>query len=75
MKKNSFDGSISTVARLFSDILKSTFKCEFIIFLRKKRGMIELNYYHGIKSFNRTDFKIEYSKELMQILKEATFPG
>ncbi len=74
MKKNSLDGSVSVVARLFSDILKSKFKCEYIIFLRKKRGALELNYYHGIKSFNRNDFKIDYSKELMQVLKQSFFP-
>ncbi len=74
MQKNSLDGSVSAVARQFSDILKNTFKIEYIIFLRKKRGVLELNYYHGIKSFNRHDFKIEYSAELMQILKQDFFP-
>ena len=74
MQKNSLDGSISAVARQFSDILKSTFEIEYIIFLRKKRGMLELNYYHGIKSFNRIDFKIDYSAELMNVLKQDFFP-
>lgn len=74
MKKNSVDGSIATIARLFSDILKQSFNCEYIIFVRKKRGLLELNYYHGIKSFQRTDFKINYSNELMQVLKEDFFP-
>lgn len=74
MRKNSLDGSISAVARQFSDILKSTFEIEYIIFLRKKRGMLELNYYHGIKSFNRIDFKIDYSMELMNVLKQDFFP-
>ncbi len=74
MKKNSIDGSISSVARIFSDILRKTFKCEYIIFLRKKRGMLELNYYHGIKAFNRNDFKLDYSNELMKVLKEDFFP-
>lgn len=74
MKQNSLDGSIATVARLFSDILRSTFKCEYIIFLRKKRGVLELNYYHGINSFNRTDFRVEYSNDLMRVLKQDYFP-
>ena len=74
MKKNSVDGSINTVARLFSDILKVTFKCEYIIFLRKKRGILELNFYHGIKSFNRNDFRMEYSENLKQVLQEEFFP-
>ena len=61
MQKNSLDGSVSAVARQFSDILKNRFKIEYIIFLRKKRGVLELIYYHGIKFFNRHVFKIEYS--------------
>ncbi len=74
MNRNSLDGSVSAVARLFSDILKNTFRCEYIIFIRKKRGMLELNYYHGIKSFNRNDFRLEYSSGLKKILKENFFP-
>ena len=74
MKKNAVEGSIVSIARLFSDILKQSFRCEYIIFLRKKRGALELNYYHGIRAFNRSDFKMDYNRELMQTLKADFFP-
>ena len=74
MKKNSIDGSINAVARLFSDILKNTFRCKYIISLRKKRGILELNYYHGINAFNRNDFRLDYSAELKSVLQEDFFP-
>ena len=74
MSKNAKEGAIVTVARIFSDILKDRCNCEYIVFLRKKRGLLELNYYHGIRGFNRTDFRIDYKKDLLEILRNDYFP-
>ncbi len=64
LRANSVDGVISTVAGRVSDFLKTVFGCEVIIFLRKKRRYLELNYFHGIRKFDRREFKLYASKNL-----------
>lgn len=71
---NAIDGSIVEVARRLSDILIKSFDCKYIIFLRKKRGILELNYYHGTKNFKKTDFTIPYNRKLDLIFREDYLP-
>lgn len=59
------DGTIGEIARKVSAILQSTFGCEKIIFMRKRREMLELNYYHGIRQFDRYDFRVQLSQTLL----------
>ncbi len=74
LRTNSLDGSIQQVAGKVGDLLKSSFECDKIIFLRKKRGVLELNYYHGINRFERRDFTTKYSRELDGILRTDFLP-
>jgi diguanylate cyclase (GGDEF)-like protein len=74
LRSNSEDGAIQQVASKVSDLLKGPLGCERIIFLRKKRGVLELNYYHGIRRFNRRDFRIRFSRQLTSQLSADFLP-
>jgi len=74
LRANSLNGSIQDVAGKVSDLLKKTFGCEIIIFLRKKHSLLELNYYHGRRRFNRRDFRLVFNRSLAQRLKEDFLP-
>ena len=71
---NSQDGSIVEVAKRLSDLLINSFKCKYIIFLRKKRGAFDLNYYHGIRSFNKADFHLDHNPELEDLFRKDFQP-
>lgn len=64
---NSSDGSIVEVAKRLSDLLINSFDCQYIVFIRKKRGAFDLNYYHGIRSFNKTDFHLDHNSKLEEL--------
>ena len=74
LRTNSIDGTIQAVAGKVSDHLKNVFGCEFIVFLRKKRGQLELSYYHGIREFQRSDYRVPFSKGLSDILRADFTP-
>jgi len=74
LRSNSEDGTIQQVASKVSNLLKGSLGCERIIFLRKKRGLLELNYYHGITRFNRRDFRIKFSRQMTSQLRADFFP-
>ncbi|MEW6412996.1 MAG: GGDEF domain-containing protein [Candidatus Zixiibacteriota bacterium] len=74
LRSNSVEGSIVEVARKVSELLINSFGCDRIVFVRKKRGSLDLNYYHGIKGFNRTDFHAVYSDEMAGVLKSDFLP-
>lgn len=74
LRSNSVDGNIQAVAKKVSNLLTNSFGCERIIFLRKKRGHLELNYYNGITKFNRKDFQITYGDGLAQKLSASFLP-
>lgn len=74
LRTNSLDGTIQEVAGKVSDLLKKSFGCELILFLRKKRRFLELNYFHGIRRFNRQDFRLVFSQQLAQHLRENFLP-
>ncbi|MCK4632895.1 MAG: GGDEF domain-containing protein, partial [candidate division Zixibacteria bacterium] len=71
---NSLDGDVQVVARKVSDLLKAGFACEKIIFLRKKRNNLELNYYHGVRGFNRRDFRLNHSRKFFEELRDDFRP-
>lgn len=74
LRSNSVEGTIQTVAGRVSEFLKGTFGCERIVFLRKQRGLLELNYYHGIRGFKRHEFRIRYSDALGSKLQVTFMP-
>ncbi|UCC43299.1 MAG: GGDEF domain-containing protein [Candidatus Zixiibacteriota bacterium] len=74
LRSNSLEGAIQIVASKVSDLLKASFDCEHIIFLRKRRGFLELNYYHNIERFDRQDFRTRYSRELAEGLCDGFVP-
>lgn len=71
---NSQDGSIVEVAKRLSDLLINSFDCKYIVFLRKKRGAFDLNYYHGIRSFNKADFHLDHNPEMEEIFRKNFQP-
>jgi diguanylate cyclase (GGDEF)-like protein len=74
LRSNSLEGTIQVVASKVSDLLKSAFGCEGIVFLRKQRGFLELNYYHGIRRFSRGEFRTRFTRELAEELRKDFRP-
>jgi len=74
LQTNSVEGTILQVAGKVSDLLKNVLDCQRIVFLRKQRNFLELNYYHGINRFNRSDFRIKFSYELATLFKTTFLP-
>lgn len=74
LRANAVDGDVQTVARKVSDLLKDVVACERIVFLRKQRGFMELNYYYGINRFNRQQFRVRYSEKLAESLRGSFGP-
>jgi len=74
LRSNSLEGSIQEVAGKVSDLLKGACGCEIIIFLRKRRRFLDLNYFHGISRFDRRDIRARYSDELVDRLRGQVFP-
>jgi diguanylate cyclase (GGDEF)-like protein len=64
VRSNCVDGAIQQVASRVSDSLINDLACDRILFLRKKRGALELNYYYNIRGFNRRDFRASVSSEM-----------
>ena len=74
LRTNSVEGTIQQVAGKVSDLLKDVFGCQRIVFLRKQRNFLELNYYHGINKFNRSDFRIKFTHQLAERLRVTFLP-
>jgi len=74
LRTNSQEGNIQQIAGRVSTFLSRTFGCNRIIFLRKKRGTLELNYYHGITGFNRRDFELPFRSNLEEKLSKEFLP-
>jgi hypothetical protein len=74
LRTNSVEGTIQQVAGKVSDLLKDVLGCQRIVFLRKQRNFLELNYYHGINKFNRSDFRIKFSHQLAELLRVTFLP-
>jgi diguanylate cyclase (GGDEF)-like protein len=74
LRTNSVDGTILVVAGKVSQALKTAFGCDRIVFLRKQRGFLELNYYHGISRFDRGEYRVRFTPELATRLRESFSP-
>ncbi|MFH1373829.1 MAG: GGDEF domain-containing protein [bacterium] len=74
LRTNSMEGGIQSVAGKVSELLKKSFGCELIIFLRKKRHLLELNYYHGLQNFDRHHYSLVLSRQLTQKLQGDFLP-
>ncbi|HWR83884.1 MAG TPA: GGDEF domain-containing protein [Candidatus Deferrimicrobium sp.] len=74
LRLNSLNGGIQEVARKVSDLLKTSFGCERIMFLRLRHQFLELNYYHGIRGFDRQDLRLTCTRPLIQRLQEDFLP-
>ena len=74
LKTNSTDGSIQEVAGQVSQLLISACGCERILFLRKKRGILDLNYHYGLKDFDRFDLRVPFSARLSKFVSEDFSP-
>ena len=74
LQANSRDGVIGQVAAKVSDLLKQSFGCERILFLRKKRGWLRHNYSHGLAKVDRRDFRLPYTKDLGECLRADYLP-
>ena len=74
IKSSILDNSIQEVAGGVSDMLKHACGCERIIFLRKRRALLELNYFYGIQRFNRRELRVRYTENLVAHLKGHLLP-
>lgn len=63
------DGSIARVAGAVSDLLKGPLGCDRILFLRKQRGYLELNYYHELRGFKRSQFRMRFTEDFSTFLR------
>ncbi len=70
------EGKIQKIASQLSDILVNNLQSDRILFLRKQRRFMELNYVYGLKNIQRTQYRLKLTKDLMdrlvdgQILKD-----
>ncbi len=71
---NSKEGTIGDVARRVSNLLIKTCGCDRILFLRKKRRFLELNYYYGLTKFDRRDFRLAANPKLTRALYAGFTP-
>lgn len=74
LRSNSVEGNVAAVAKKVSDLLINSFGCDSIVFVRKKRGALELNYTHGVAGFKRSDFRLTYSEQMAQSLRADFLP-
>lgn len=74
LRSNSLEGSIQEVAGKVSDLLKEACGCEVIVFLRKRRHFLDLNYFHGIRKFNRKEIRARYTDDLVKRLRGQVYP-
>jgi len=74
LRSNSVGGNIAEVAGKVSDLLKRAFGCQLILFLRKKRRFLELNYFYGIENFDRREFRLPAERTLMKTLSAEFLP-
>ncbi len=74
LRANSTSGNIAEVAGKVSDLLINVFECPRIIFLRKKRQNLELNYFHGLSKFDRQDFRIRATHHLIKKVSADFLP-
>jgi diguanylate cyclase (GGDEF)-like protein len=62
------DGKIQKVAGQLSDILINGLKCRRILFLRRQRRALEMNYVYGMKNLQRIKYRVKVTNALMDKL-------
>jgi len=65
------EGKIQKVASQLSDILINNLQSEKILFFRKQRRFMEMNYVFGLKSIQRAKYRIRLSSELLEKLTDG----
>lgn len=71
---NSLSGVIGEVAHKVSELLKNSFGCEKVVFLRKRKDFLEMNYQHGLGNYNRNLFRFKSSAKLANIFETDFLP-
>jgi len=71
---NSLSGVIGEVAHKVSELLKNSIGCDKIVFLRKRKDFLEMNYQHGLGNYNRNLFKFKITGRLTNILESDFLP-
>jgi len=74
LRSNGRQGVIGQVASGVSDLLKNSFGCERILFLRKKRGRLRHNFSHGLEAVDRRTLNMPYSEPLGRVLRDDYLP-
>ncbi len=70
MAGNIADNKIQDIAGSVSDILARHLGCDKILFLKQYRAHLEVNFFSGIKGFNRNDFRLELTADCRKKLKD-----
>ena len=70
LRTSAHDGVIPMVGSKVSDLLKGPFGCSQILFLRKKRGQLRLNYSYGMNADNADEFRLPFSDDIDEILRK-----
>jgi diguanylate cyclase (GGDEF)-like protein len=65
------EGKIQKVASHLSDILINDLQANRILFFRKQRRFMEMNYVYGLKNIQRARYRIRLSDDLMKRLTEG----
>lgn len=68
MRTNRLSGNIQKVANEISQILKRDLGCDRILFFRRQKNHLELNYIYGLKDLARSKFRITLSKKIIERL-------
>ncbi len=74
LRSNSVGGNIAEVAGKVSDLLRNAFGCDRILFLRKKRRLLEVNFYYGMVELDRRSFRLPAERPLMKKLADDFLP-
>lgn len=68
---NRTEGKIQKVAAQLSEILTRYLESDRIIFFRRQRNLMEINYVFGLKNLNRSEFRIRHSPLLLKKLTDT----
>ncbi len=68
---NRAEGKIQKVAGELSDILINNLQSDRILFFRRQRRFMEMNYVYGLRNIQRSQYRIKLSSELAKKLTAA----
>lgn len=71
---SSSQGTILQIAAGVSGILTKVLGCDRILFLRKQRAFLDLNYHQGLGHFDRAGVRLRLTPELMAHFRETFAP-